>query len=153
MGKKPETDNTPRAISVEVLYRDQQCGLPQAQTRWLRTQPEYHSLFRELRQSYMGDQALPPPVDWSEYGVLLVAMGQKNTGGYGLALDGAGAALSDGVLGITLQWREPQKGMMVTQVLTSPCILLKVPKSGFDRIEIKDQSGAIRLSSVTPHTP
>jgi hypothetical protein len=36
---------------------------------------------------------------------------------------------------------------MVTQALTSPCLLLKIPNAEFDRIEIKDQSGAIRLSA------
>jgi hypothetical protein len=38
--------------------------------------------------------------------------------------------------------------MMVTQALTSPCLLLKVPKARFERIEVKDQSGATRLSGT-----
>ncbi len=155
MGKKPPMEESTSAkttantasISVEVLYRDQQCGVLQAQTRWIETQQAYQTLFSELRKSYISNHdEQPPPVDFSQNGVLLVAMGQRNTGGYAVDFANSEAVISAGVLRFSVNWREPRKGMMVTQALTSPCMLLKTPKAEFERIEIKDQNGVLRLS-------
>jgi hypothetical protein len=141
------TANT--SIAVEVLYRDQQCSGVQAQARWIDSPQAYQSLFEELRKTYIGGQGnQPPPVDLSADGVLLVAMGQKNTGGYAVDLADNEAVVEAGVLNISVQWREPRRGMMVTQALTSPCMLLRIPRVMFERIEIKDQSGATRLSGT-----
>jgi hypothetical protein len=152
MGKKPPVDDPVKSktimVNVDVLYRNQQCSVLQAQTRWIDSPEAYQTLFAELRKTYIGGQAQqPPPVDLSKEGVLLVAMGQKNTGGYSVDLANQEAVIDGGVLQVAVQWREPKKGMMVTQALTSPCLLLKIPNAEFDRIEIKDQSGAIRLSA------
>lgn len=142
------------SIVVEVLYRDQQCGMQQALVRWIESQQAYQSTWEELRRTYAGGQAGRfPPVDWEQYGALLVAMGPKNTGGYAVDLASDDARINQGVLTILVNWREPQKGMMVTQALTSPCMLLKVPRTQFERIEIKDSSGAVRLSGATQKRP
>ena len=136
-------------ITVEVLYRDQQCNVLQAQTRWLDSPQAYQALFEELRKTYVGGSGQqPPPVDFTQNGVLLVAMGQKNTGGYAVDLAASDAEISESILKLSVNWHEPKKGMMVTQALTSPCLLLKVPKARFERIEVKDQSGATRLSGT-----
>jgi hypothetical protein len=161
MGKKPpmneSTTNSndssaesatmkPTSISVEVLYRNQQCSGVQAQTQWIESQQEYQTLFQGIRKAYVGAQAeQPPAVNFDQFGVLLVAMGQKNTGGYAVDLAAGEAQIREKVLHIAVQWREPGKGMMVTQALTSPCLLLKIPKAPFERIEIKDQRGVVRL--------
>jgi hypothetical protein len=136
-------------IAVEVLYRDQQCNVSQAQMRWIDSPQAYQTLFEELRKTYVGGSGQqPPPVDFTQNGVLLVAMGRKNTGGYTVDLAASDAEISDSILKLSVNWREPKKGMMVTQALTSPCMLLKVPKARFERIEVKDQSGATRLSGT-----
>jgi hypothetical protein len=163
MGKKPPMDESTKnstdssaqsatvqstSISVEVLYRNQQCSGLQPLIQWVESQSEYQTLFHGIRKSYVGAQAEPPAVDFTQYGVLLVAMGQKNTGGYAVDLAADEAHIRQKVLQISVQWREPGKGMMVTQALTSPCLLLKLPKAQFERIEIKDQRGVVRLSGT-----
>lgn len=146
MGKKPDSSKAVTPVQVSKIYNDQQCGLQQAQLVWIPSQQEYQTLFSNLRRSYIENQAKPPPlVEWQDYSAILVAMGQKNTGGYGLDVGNTDATVDDGVLSITLQWHEPKSGMIVTQVLTSPCLLLKVPKGDYHRIEIKDQAGETRL--------
>ncbi|KPJ90936.1 MAG: hypothetical protein AMJ53_12645 [Gammaproteobacteria bacterium SG8_11] len=154
MGKKPPSDESTlssagaTSIAVEVLFRQQQCNLQQAQTRWIDSADAYRTLFQELNKSYLGgDAQQPPAVDFSQHGVILVAMGQKNTGGYVVDVANQPALLEGDVLKVSVQWREPKKGMMVTQVLTSPCMLLKIPVAPFGRIEIKDQNGTLRLSA------
>lgn len=154
MGKKPQTERpvsstADTSIKIDSLYRNQQCSVLQEQIRWIDSQQEYQTLYGQLRKSYMSNQAeQPPAVDFTQNGVLLVAMGQKTTGGYTVDLAASEARISGGVLTIQVQWRAPDPGMMVTQALTSPCMLLKVPKAQFDRIELKDQSGIIRQSSI-----
>ncbi|WP_455211795.1 protease complex subunit PrcB family protein [Kaarinaea lacus] len=152
MGNKPAMDeSTPpnastHTITVEVLYRNQQCSVAQAKTQWIDSPQAYQALFDELRKSYIGSQAQQPPsVDMSTHGVLLVAMGQKNTGGYAVDLADKEAVIDAGVLKLSAQWREPKPGMMLTQALTSPCLLLKIPKAEFQSIEIRDQNDVTRL--------
>ena len=151
MGKKPPMDEPMQSkttvVNVEVLYRNHQCNVSQARTRWIDSPEAYQTLFTELRKSYVGGQSQQlPRVDLSTYGVLLVAMGQKNTGGYSVDLANQEAVIDAGTLRVNVQWREPQKGMMLTQALTSPCVLLKIPNAEFERIEIKDHNGTTRLS-------
>lgn len=148
MGKKPVNDNDENAppMRVDKIYADLHCALPHPQTVWVESQKEYQALFGKLRQSHMDAQTINPPVvDWSHDAVILVGMGQKNTGGYLLDLASTHASVNKGILGIVVQWQEPKPGMIVTQALTSPCLLLKIPNSGYRRIEIKDQAGNIRM--------
>jgi hypothetical protein len=135
----------PMSIATEVIYQSQQCNIAQPQAQWISTQSQLQSLFKELRKHILSDQAMPPAIDFSQFGGVLVAMGRKNTGGYGLTLIDEGALLDNGVLQFTLQWQQPKPGMIVTQALTSPCLLIKVTKGNYQRIEIKDQTGVTRL--------
>lgn len=169
MGKKPPKDEpagnatespavapTAKSTSVplSIIYRNQQCNLTQAQLRWVEEQSAYETLFEDLLKSYIRSQTeKPPAVDFNQYGVLLVAMGQKNTGGYAVDLASNDARIESDVLNISVLWQQPRRGMMVTQALTSPCLLLKIPKAQFQHIEVKDQSGKVRLSDTLQSAP
>jgi hypothetical protein len=154
--ESPATSSTakPASVPVGIIYRNQQCNLMQAQARWVEEQPAYEALFKDLLKSYIRSQTeKPPAVDFTQYGVLLVAMGQKNTGGYAVDLASGDAKVGNGVLQVSVHWQEPRRGMMVTQALTSPCLLLKIPKAQFQNIEVKDQSGTVRLSGTINPEP
>lgn len=139
----------PMPQSAEVIYQSQHCNVEEPQALWINSQIQLQSLFAELRKNIISKQAAQPPViDFSQYAGLLVAMGRKNTGGYGLELIDNKAGVSDDVLQLAVQWREPAPGMIVTQALTSPCLLLKVPLGEYHHVEIKDQSGVIRLRTM-----
>jgi hypothetical protein len=169
MGKKPPKDELPTdatespatsstakpaSVPIGIIYRNHQCNLMQAQARWVEEQPAYDALFKDLLKSYIRSQTeKPPAVDFTQYGVLLVAMGQKNTGGYAVDLASGDAKVGNGVLQVSVHWQEPRRGMMVTQALTSPCLLLKIPKAQFQIIEVNDQSGAVRLSGTINPEP
>jgi hypothetical protein len=90
----------------------------------------------------------PPPapaVDFSREAVLLIAMGQRPSAGYGLNLAGE-ATLRDGVLTVPVDWREPPPGYLRAQVVTSPCLLLKVPAVDLiSHLRVMDREGRIRL--------
>ena len=133
-------------ISAEVIYQSQQCNMQEPHASWISSQSQLQSLFVNLQKSFINNQtAKPPAIDFLQFGGLLVAMGQKNTGGYGLKMMADSVELNDKVLSVSLQWQEPKPGMIVIQALTSPCLLMKIPKGEYRRIEIKDQVGTIRL--------
>lgn len=78
-------------------------------------------------------------------GLLWIHMGTQPTGGYRLVLASPTAELRCGVATILIRWQAPAPGSFVTQALTSPCLLLKVPKAGVEGVIIKDQNGKTRF--------
>jgi hypothetical protein len=77
-------------------------------------------------------------------------MGQKPTGGYGLELAEPHATLSDGEALIRLRWIEPAPGSIVTQILTSPCLIISLPKGAYEKITITDENGDVRETISLP---
>jgi hypothetical protein len=71
-------------------------------------------------------------------------MGQKPTGGYGLAMSEEVAYVSNGTAVLRLSWIEPSQGAILPQVITSPCILIKLPSDSYWRIHVLDQHGHLR---------
>lgn len=84
-------------------------------------------------------------LDWSNYQILRINMGQQPNMGYSLAYPG-GARLIEGRLQIPIQWNRPQAGRMYAQMLVEPCLLLSIPRRGYDSIEVVDQNGRLRWS-------
>jgi hypothetical protein len=91
---------------------------------------------------------LPPDVDFSREGVLMLAMGSRSTAGYGLSLAEESAIVRDGVLTVRVDWGEPPPGVLLAQVMTSPCLLVKVPATPFSQIRVVDQQGRVRLEGT-----
>jgi hypothetical protein len=84
-------------------------------------------------------------IDFAGYGVLLIRMGDKPTGGYGLRLSVTAAQITNRTATVPVQWIEPGEGSITTQAITSPYIVVKMAKGPFDSIAIVDQDGAVRL--------
>lgn len=61
-------------------------------------------------------------LDFSREHLVVVALGQKPTGGYGATL--ADSTIRSGDLVLTLTIQQPGKGTMVTQALTTPCTVV-----------------------------
>lgn len=74
-------------------------------------------------------------LDFSEEHIVLVALGQKNTGGYGLTLDDA--MIEDDILELRFNLSEPGEGAMTTQALTTPCIAVAVSAEGWRQVRSK----------------
>lgn len=74
-------------------------------------------------------------LDFSEEHIVLVALGQKNTGGYGLTLDDA--VIKEDILQLTFILSEPEAGAVTTQALTTPCIAVAVRAEGWRQLRSK----------------
>lgn len=133
---------------VETLYTRSQCGgLDQPEAVWIADAGTWRQRYAQMMSVQITPLPLPT-VDFSQEGILLIAMGQQTTGSYGLSLTGTTATVQDGVLTMRVEWREPRPGYAQTQVMTSPCLLVKLPDRAFSFIRIVDQEGQVRLKSV-----
>lgn len=72
--------------------------------------------------------------DFSREHLLVVAMGQKPTGGFAVVLEDA--RIRDNVLQIRARGQSPGPGDMVTQALTTPCAVLAVTPRNWRRTEV-----------------
>jgi hypothetical protein len=75
----------------------------------------------------------------------LVEMGQRPTGGYGLAVSRA-AVLRGELLILSATFISPGPDRMVSQALTSPCVLVRLPPGRYSTVEVQDQAGAARAT-------
>ncbi|MCP5197778.1 MAG: protease complex subunit PrcB family protein [Gammaproteobacteria bacterium] len=130
---------------LETLHVGSQCGdLNRPAVIWIADAGEWRQRYAEITRLQMHPPPLPV-VDFSREGVLLIAMGQQTTGGYGLSLVGKSATVHDEVLSVAVTWREPLPGYAQTQAMTNPCLLTKLSGGVFSRIRVIDQDGRIRL--------
>jgi hypothetical protein len=103
----------------------------------------------EVGEAPQGADAAPP-VDLAKDVVVLVAMGEKPTGGYGIALARPEAAVKDGVAFLQVVLRVPAKDAMVTQALTRPCLAVSLPRAGVRAVTVVDAQGARVASTAAP---
>lgn len=78
----------------------------------------------------------------------VVEMGQRPTGGYGIAISRKAGIRRDLVV-LKGTFIAPADNSALPQVVTSPCVLVGLP-SGFNRgVVVFDQSGAIQATSLS----
>ncbi|MEQ1836927.1 MAG: protease complex subunit PrcB family protein [Candidatus Nitrotoga sp.] len=73
-----------------------------------------------------------------------IDMGEHPSAGYALALQRAIQA--QGVLTIYVDWQEPSPNTMTAQVMTHPCLVVRLPPD-VEKIRVVDQTGRTRMSS------
>ena len=96
---------------------------------------------------FPGDDALLP----APYA--LVEMGARPTGGYGLAV-ARSAVLRGELLILEATFVSPSPGSLVTEALTSPCVLVQLPPGRYSSVEVDDPGGAVRATGgVGPVLP
>lgn len=131
-------------LNIIVLHNGLMCGadLTSPDAVWINNATQLSQ-----RYANMAAVAEPPVVDFEQYGVLLVTMGQQPTSGYRLNFlpSAHRVILSGRTLQINLAWEQPPPDSIQAQVLTQPCLLLQVPRRSFTRVEILDQQGTVRF--------
>ncbi len=71
-------------------------------------------------------------VDFSREHVVVVGLGQKNTAGYGIALDAA--QLAGDRLTLEMRLQSPPPDSMVAQVMSTPCAAVAIINQGWSRL-------------------
>lgn len=137
-------------LDAEIIHKSTTCGkmsdMPNA--LWLTDKAKLATIFDKMNRRRIGG-SLP---DWgetfnfNEFGILFVHMGRKPTGGFHLEYIPGHAYVSGQTATVLLKWMTPAADDMVTQMITHPCLMLKLPKADFTRIEILDQHGKLKAA-------
>ena len=135
----------PREVPFEVVAQGRQAvGVGAPAYQLLRSQQE---LAEAWGRAY-GASLQPPPLpgaDLERETLLAVFLGPKPTGGYGAEV--RGVTLEGGDLFVDLVETEPGPDAVVTQALTSPWLVLRVPRGGVAAVWFRDPSDG-RLIAV-----
>ena len=117
---------------------------------WISNEKQWNDLVASTPPSGIFDispQTAPaaPDIDFTKYGILLISMGQKPNGGYGLSLTAEEAVIENREARIPVRWSEPEPNGLYTQALVYPQLVIKMEKGAFDSIAVVDQNGLVRM--------
>ncbi|BDG59125.1 protease complex subunit PrcB family protein [Caldinitratiruptor microaerophilus] len=91
------------------------------------------------------------PVDWERELALIADMGEQRTGGYSVRV--LGVKVESGQALVDLEVRRPAPGGLVTQAITHPACLARIPRAGLApgaRIRVRDQQGDVLADLPAP---
>ncbi len=78
---------------------------------------------------------------------VLLEQGLRNTGGYSVELRERAEVDEQGTLKLTAEWIEPGADRIVTQIMTSLCVLAAVEPALYPRVELYDKNGTFRAGT------
>jgi hypothetical protein len=135
-------------LKVRLLYKGDQCQTKRLNPHavWIKDPDQFKKTYARLTKHTIGaQQDLSSRVDFSREGILIVVMGQKPTGGYGLELNREFAVISDDTAVLSISWIDPPKGAILPQIITNPCLAIILPKGPYSQIRLLDQDADPRL--------
>lgn len=117
---------------VQLVSREMMSMVDEPKQAVARTAAEWTTLWRQ----HAGDKALPA-VDFAKHTVVAVFLGSRSSAGF--AADVTGVRPVTG--GVVVEWQErrPERGQVSAQVLTSPAVIVTIPKVAgaitFEKVE------------------
>lgn len=114
---------------------------------WLDNSAELLEAYAVLDKQRLGAPAPGPrpEIDFAHYGAVAVFMGRKPSAGYGLSLADPTVSMENNAAELRLKFETPAPGSLTAQMITSPCILVRLPKAGYSTVRIVDQHGKPRF--------
>lgn len=134
----------PEDLFVTELHRSIDCGTPdrQAGLRYFSDAAALRDWLDANEQSLgVSDADLP-----DGQALLLVEMGRRKTGGYFIKVSDSAYLDRDRMLWLQGTWTSPDPDRMVTQMISSPCVLLALPARDYRGFRISDQDKELRAS-------
>lgn len=131
-----------QSFKGEIVQQSLQCKSPQQGPwgKWIHT-PE-QLLEAEKNANYTQFNYQPNlSVDFSQFEIVVAGMGVKPSLGFSMQLLEPVKRLSTDTLQLTIHFDSPGQDRMVGQAVSSPCILIKLPKTDAKEIEVVDQLG------------
>jgi hypothetical protein len=151
VGNDSQSQEQP-TLKVRLLFKGDQCTTDRSAPHaiWIEDPDQFKKAYAGLTRHIIGaQQDLSSRVDFAREGILMVAMGQKPTGGYGLELNREFAVISDDAAVLQVSWIEPPRGAILPQVITRPCLAIILPKGPYSSIQLLDQDAHLRLQLRT----
>lgn len=118
--------------AVQIVSREAMSRIDEPRQAVARTASEWASLWRQ----HAGD-TVAPAVDFGSRTVVAVFLGSRSSAGY--TVDVTAVREANGTLIVTWRERRPPPGAVSAQVLTSPAIIVSIPKFAgtitFEKVE------------------
>ncbi len=111
-----------------------------ASASWVTNPIALENTYAALNKRQLKDAVVLPNIDFEKYGVLFLEMGQRPTGGYTIDFSPSLSRVIDKQAIIKISWNMPQEGLLLTQAVTSPFILIKVDRANITSIIVVDQN-------------
>lgn len=108
------------------------CGLTGPGLAYVQTAERLQQML-DLPTQNMAVQQLRQ-VDLTKEHLLFITLGERSTGGYSVSLSSEQSTKN--ILQLTMAVRSPASGIMTTQVITSPCVVVAVPASDWSEIRV-----------------
>lgn len=134
---------------VTVLFESSSCGSDNASLEWISDAARLEAVRASLVAAGTAAPA-PAAIDPTVQPVLLLSMGTQPTPGYRVSPGPDLPHSAGNTLLVPMRWSQPPAGLMLPQVITTPCVLFSVASGDYGRIEIIDQHGQPRLSAQRP---
>jgi hypothetical protein len=106
--------------------------------------------WRRVFPAPLGGQDAPPGVDFARELVVVVGMGQRPTGGHAVELLDGKAIVEGGVAAFRVAFRSPAAGSVVTQMITSPCLAVRLPREGVREVKVAGEDGKVVAAATVP---
>ncbi len=116
-----------QTVSFTTIDQGTQSGVRQRKSLVIKSAEEWESLLQTHRMPH-GSAASGAPIDFNREMVVAVFMGEKPSGGYGIAITRIEADYENQQLHITVRERNPPPNTLSTQALTQPYHIIKLAK-------------------------
>lgn len=135
--------------AASAVHAGQHCGGPGAgpSARWIGDEAGLRAAL-SAGPALGGAAATAPRVDFSREGVVAVSAGTRPTAGYAIALHEEAVTIADGVATIVVRIDGPAAGAILAQVVTSPCLLVRLPREGIREVRVVDPVGALLATAA-----
>jgi hypothetical protein len=111
---------------------------------WVDNEEALSLVYKRVRKHIIGSGEMKAPqVDFSKDGLLLIETGQRPTSGYELDITDEKVLVNKGTAIVKIYRGEPERESILAQVITSPCIMIKLPLGNYSLISIRDQNNEI----------
>ncbi len=138
-------------VPVTVVFSGNQCFCEQhtITAEQLNNQKEIDAFVaRNINRTIGISKPEIDPIEFSQNIVLAIWMGKQPTAGYGLRLAENNAQVKENTAIIRLTVTTPAPNRPAAQVITSPCMLIKLPKAQYNSLMLVSQDGK-ELVSLT----
>lgn len=140
-------------LLVHAIYADTHCDTQESDlaVRWVDDPSTLRQVLAPGQRHVLGaGKPALPEVDFQRNMVLLVSMGQQPSAGYGFDVSRLSATVENHTAVVRLTPVAPPPGALTAQVMTHPCILIRVPRGDYSRIRVVDPNGEILGDVAAP---
>lgn len=127
-----QTQANQHKLKFEQVYQSNQCPIYEPRLQTINSLVEAKKVMGPSIASQLASKLSSE--DFETQSLILIAMGQKSSSGYGIEFGSEYATLSADTLYLDLNFIQPPAGAMVATVMTSPCALIAVKRLSWTQV-------------------